>query len=205
MFDFQYAMDARMMLMFGSMAIAAYLIYFKKIKPLRTKTALLFALILILPLAIDGTTQAIAEVMAVARDTLPFYESTNFIRSLTGLLLGTGVAFSMFPYLDLEVKGYSKLRDIIKGSLLTGVLSFLLILIFTFLWFITSAKYKPGSPLVDNVQRFPGYNYEITESAGHSTIGRTLRIDEVRLYLKRAKKYDKKTLMDEYYESVNGK
>lgn len=199
LFDYQLAMDARMMLMFGTMATSAYIIYFKQVKPLKPFTAVIFGLLLISPLAADGLVQAFSEVGTFNDYALPAYESTNFIRSLTGLLFGIGIAFAVFPYLNFEPVATSTLKLVLQHSLLAASISFLFIPVLVLGWSITSSKYKPSSLLIDNTRRYPGYNYEITSGAGHSTIKRSLQFNEETIYINRAKQYNRQGLLDEYY------
>lgn len=197
LFDYQLAMDARMMLMFGSMAIASLLIYLKNLKPLKPFTAVIFAIIFIIPLGMDGVIQAIAEMTSYGGSDLPFYESTNLMRSITGTLFGIGVAFAIFPYLN-SFKQYASLKTYVQPIILTFVLSILFIFIIVFSWSISSKVYKPSHLLVDAKARFPGYNYEITTSAGHSTIGRVLNVNDEKLYLERAKYFEKEEYINDY-------
>jgi len=199
LFDYQLAMDARMMLMFASMALSAYIIYFRKVKLLRPIKALALIIIFTLPLAMDGVVQAIAEITSIQNDSLPFYESTNLIRSLTGLIFGTGIGFAIFPYLN-QYYGYAKFINNVKYIAGTIILSFLLIPLLAFLWSVTSSKYLPSALFFDNVSRYPGYNYEITIGAGHSTIKRIIS-EPVNWYLERAKKYDRQEILNEYYKN----
>ncbi len=197
LFDNQLAMDSRMMLMFGAMAISSYIIHFKKIKPLSKPTAFLLAFVAILPLGLDGTIQMIAEFSKANMAALPFYESTNFIRSMTGLIFGVGVAFAVIPFLQFEVKGISKLKDYAKYIAVSSILSFLLIPILVFSWYITSSKYMPSSPFIDNIQRFPGYNYPIVGRSAHSTINPIIQ-EPLDVYIQRAQKYGKTDLLNDY-------
>lgn len=197
MFDYQYAMDARMMLMFASMAFSGFIIYFKRVMPLKLKTGLVYAFIMMMPLVLDGSIQLVAEATASGGE-LPFYESTNFTRSVTGLLFGTGFAFFLFPLVQGFDNKKSAIKDVARYSLITSVLSFILIPIFVLLWHFSSSEYKPSSPIIDFEQRYPGYNYEITTSAGHSTIERFVDVSDTDLYIERAKKYDRQDLIEDY-------
>ena len=197
MFDYQYAIDARMITMFFSIGIGGLLVYYKGLKQLKIKSMILLLLLMLIPMAIDGVTQAIAEVTAVnSPDVLPFYESTNFIRSITGIFAGTGIAFIVFPFLnyhqELKVTN-SSIQNYIKPMIITFFATFILIPLMVLLWSVTSDKYKPSSLLIDFEQRFPGYNYEITTGAGHSTIIRVIN-GPTKLYEQRAKYFEK----DEY-------
>ncbi|HRN69690.1 MAG TPA: DUF2085 domain-containing protein [Candidatus Woesebacteria bacterium] len=196
LFDYQLAMDARMMLMFASMAIGGLIIYLKRIKPLKPIYAIFFAFLFIIPLGLDGTIQAIAELSSNA-GKLPFYESTNLTRSLTGSIFGIGVAFGLFPFLNGQ-KGNAQLKNYVTPVILTLLSSILFIFVLVSGWSLTSSKYKPSHFFIDFEQKFPGYNYEITTSAGHSTIERVLNINDEKLYLERAKAFDKKEYIEDY-------
>ncbi|BCX14153.1 MAG: hypothetical protein KatS3mg085_685 [Candidatus Dojkabacteria bacterium] len=195
LFDYQLAMDARMMLMFGSMAIASLLIYIKNLKPLKPFTAVIFAVIFIIPLGMDGVIQAIAEMTSYGGSGLPFYESTNLMRSITGTLFGIGVAFAMFPYLNSFNQFISPIIYI-KPIIWTFVFSILFMCFIVFSWNISSKVYKPSHLLFDAKARFPGYNYEVTTSAGHSTIERVFNVDDKKLYLERARHFEKKEYIE---------
>lgn len=196
LFDYQLAMDARMMLMFGSMTIGGLIIYLRKIKPLKPIHAIIFALLLIIPLGLDGTIQAIAEIGSTA-SKLPFYESTNFIRSLTGTIFGIGIAFSLFPFLNGQ-KGNTQLKNYVVPTILALLSSILFVFMLVAGWSLTSNKYKPSHFFIDFEQRFPGYNYEITTSGGHSTIERIININNEKLYLERAKAFDNEVYIEDY-------
>lgn len=79
----------------------------KQIAGLKVKTAIL----LCLPMALDGTIQLIASIVSllttVEPGTIPpdpFYESTNLTRVVTGTLFGIGVSLFLFPRLLKELK-----------------------------------------------------------------------------------------------------
>ncbi len=197
-FDYQYALDSRMTLIFWSMAIAGYFVYFGRIKPVRGKIILLFCVVMVLPLVIDGTVQAVAEALIYNSAKIPFYESTNLTRGITGLLLGTGIGFSLFPYLQSRTVVASLSPEFIKSFVLSVITSFILIPVFVFFWSLTSEVYLPGSLFIDFVSRIPGYSYEITEGGGHSPYSRTIKTGEMRLYWARAKRYNKTDLLNEF-------
>ena len=197
LFDYQLAMDARMMLMFGSMAISSIVIYKTRLNPLKPRYAIILALIMIFPLGLDGIVQMFAEIQSSNIGALPIYESTNLIRSLTGTILGIGVAFALFPYLNSEVYAESA-KLYIKPIFYSFVLSIVFIMVMVFAWYKTSVIYKPTNMLFDSGQRFPGYNYEITTSAGHSTIERVIKTNDIEKFSSRAKYFDRDDLLDEY-------
>jgi len=196
LFDYQLAMDARMMLMFGSMAVGGLIIYIKKLKPLKPLHAIIFAIIFIIPLGLDGTIQAFAELTSSV-SKLPFYESTNFTRSLTGSLFGIGIAFGLFPFLNGQV-GKADLKSYFKPILVTLIASLFFIFLIVTGWSLTSSKYKPSHFFIDITQRFPGYNYEITTSGGHATGSRVLNLNDEQLYLDRARAFGKDGYVESY-------
>lgn len=201
LFDYQVADCARNNFIYTGLAISAFIIHFNKVKPLKTKYAFILAFVSILPLALDGTIQLIAEMQSAPSNSIPFYESTNFIRSVVGAILGTGVGFSVIPFLSNYGRGFSDARKILKYLIFVVVINILLIPVIVFFWNITSSKYKPSSLFIDDTQRFPGYNYEITGRAGHSTIKPVVN-EPLDRYVSRAKKYNKQELIDEYLKKL---
>lgn len=188
MFDYQYALDARMITLFLGLGIGGLLTYLKKLRPLQWKSAMIVIIVMLIPMAIDGVTQLVAELSVINKVTqLPFYESTNFIRSITGIFAGVGISVALFPYIGSgESVGFNKeyVKTILSGTLIT----FLSIPLFVYLWFISSTKYVPSSMFIDSLQRFPGYNYEVTTGGGHSTINRIIKVP-TDLYKQREKYY----------------
>ncbi|MCX8035050.1 MAG: DUF2085 domain-containing protein [Candidatus Dojkabacteria bacterium] len=197
LFDYQYAMDARMMLMFGSMAVSAFVIHYFKVKPLNKWQSFILAILLIAPLGIDGTIQAIAEVLN-SSNSIPFYESTNLTRSVVGAIFGVGIAFALFPSLREQNEIGKPDSNFLSKLVVSFLISILFIPVIVFFWGITSNTYKPSSLLIDFEQRFPGYNYEITTSAGHSTIRRLISIGDEQKYIARAEYYDRQDLIEKY-------
>ena len=190
LFDYQLALDARMITLVLSLGVGGLMVYIHKLKPLNIKWIILIISLGILPMAIDGTTQLIAELLVINnQNVLPFYESTNLIRSLTGIFVGTAVSITLFPY--LIVNNESTLKNKYFISIITTILiTLLMIPILTFFWYISSVKYTPSNMFVDNLKRFPGYNYEITSNGSHSTIKRVL-IEPITKFIVRAKYYNR--------------
>lgn len=199
LFDYQFAMDARMTFMFLSMSVAGFIVHFKKVKPLSEKLSILFGIAMIAPLGLDGTIQAIAEITSYSDLSIPFWESTNLIRSTVGSIFGVGIGFALLPHI-IGGAGIANYRKFFTLSFVALIISLIFIPIIVFVWSITSSKYTPSSMFIDNAQRFPGYNYEITTSAGHSTIERKiLGANDLDYYIERAEKYDKQELIDEFH------
>jgi uncharacterized membrane protein len=61
------------------------------------------ALLLIIPMALDGSTQLVGTISSLFTRSTPFYESTNTIRALTGSLFGTAIGLFMFPRVKKEL------------------------------------------------------------------------------------------------------
>lgn len=196
LFDYQLAVDARDLFIFLSLAIGAFSVHFKKIKPAKFMYALLISGVFTIPLAIDGIVQMIAEINAV-NGTLPFYESTNLIRSVTGTLMGTGISFAFFPMLNLKIRQVNSLKESLKTFSLSIVVTLLFIPLIVLGWSLTSTKYKPSSSIIDHVQRYPGFNYEITFEGAHSTIVRVIKLPPNN-FIERAKKLNREDLIDKY-------
>lgn len=175
MFDYQYALDARMITMFLGIGIGGIISFRKKLKPLEWKSLLIFIVVMLLPMAIDGITQMVAELSALNKiSELPFYESTNLIRSITGIFAGVGMSLVLFPLLS-NTKPEKFNLEYLKVSIISLLITFAFIPVFVFMWYVTSVKYTPSSIFFDSTQRFPGYNYEVTTGGGHSTIDRILK------------------------------
>jgi uncharacterized membrane protein len=190
MFDYQYALDARMITLFLGLGIGGLLTYLKRLSPLKWKQALLLIVVMLIPMAVDGITQLVAELSMINNVyQLPFYESTNLIRSITGIFAGVGISVAIFPYLNgTEFVDISKkyIKTILLGMFITS----LSIPIIVFFWFVSSTKYKPSSIFIDSLQRFPGYNYEVTTGGGHSTINRVIK-EPTNIYEQRERYYQK--------------
>jgi len=77
-----------------------YVLKGKPMEGLSWKVALGFAA----PMILDGTIQLIATVISIYSYQALFYESTNTIRSITGVLFGIGVSMFFFPRLKAELE-----------------------------------------------------------------------------------------------------
>lgn len=196
LFDYQLAVDARDLFIFLSLTVGAYIVHFSKIRPVKFIYALLLAGLFTAPLAIDGIIQMLAEIRAF-NGALPFYESTNLIRSITGTLMGTGIAFTVFPMLNPKIRQVNPLKESIKTFTFCIVVTLLFIPLIVLGWSLTSTKYKPSSFIVDHIQRYPGYNYEITFEGGHSTIDRVIKLPPDN-FIERAKRFNREDLVDKY-------
>lgn len=173
LFDYQVAWCTRDTFIYLSMGLSAVFATKFKIRNIKWYVPL----ICILPFALDGTVQLIAEINGVIHDQQTFfYASTNFMRMLTGTIFGTGAGLWLFSLLDETIEEELEYSSKVKSqkSKFRNLHYFILIVIicfvsyFTFVqvWRITSNKYKP-SGLLDHVQYFPGVNYEKVGRGGH--------------------------------------
>lgn len=101
--DHQYGWCARCTFLWFSTFLSSFLVFYGpkwlKITPIKWQTAIL----LTFPLALDGGIQLIATAISLYNGKDPFYESTNSIRAITGILFGIGLGFFLFPRLREEM------------------------------------------------------------------------------------------------------
>lgn len=96
---------ARCTFMWLGIFLSAFHVFFPFIKTLKiTRIDWRLALLLCLPMALDGTIQLIAAIYSLVTFSTPFYESTNSIRAITGGLFGLGLGLFMFTTLNRELK-----------------------------------------------------------------------------------------------------
>lgn len=170
-FDYQAAWCTRDTFIYFGMIAAAFAVQMKKIKPY----SWYFLPIFVIPIALDGGIQLIAEIQAVFNDKLTFfYSSTNFFRAITGSFFGLGVGLWLFGQLkasvEEEISGLKlikqkfqvfKKRDL-RAFKWVGILMLVNLCAYILLvqiWRITSPTYKPYG-LFDHMRYFPGVNYE---------------------------------------------
>lgn len=174
LFDFQVAWCTRDTFIYLSMGLAAISVVLFKIRGVKWYIALLS----LLPFAVDGIVQFIAEFSGLVNNQETyFYASTNFIRMLTGSIFGAGAGLWLFSLLaetlDEEFEFNVEKRGI-KPDTKKSIITFMVIIFICFIsyitfiqiWDATSVEYKPAG-LLDNVRYFPGVNYEETDRGGH--------------------------------------
>ncbi len=177
--DYQLAVCSRDFGIYLGFAVSSWYIYLKKFPRLSDKLTFLLFGVSLIPMGLDGGIQLIAEISAGSN--LPFYESFNFLRSLTGIIVGLAMGLSLI----------ANIFDMQNGLVQTGKLAiknyfvkFAKLLLFTtiilifsnIIFFITSLKYEPSTLLADTAQRYPGLNYEIIENCGHCGESYNLRL-----------------------------
>jgi uncharacterized membrane protein len=170
-FDYQIAYCAREVGTFTTLAISAFVVLKKEIY-MPKKLAIPLFILGLLPMAFDGGIQMVAELSNYSGNlkALPFYESMNFTRTLTGIFLGTftGTAlFSQFFSGIPDVKSVTR-KALIQSLLLTFAIAYIITSSIVALSYFTSEKYAPSSALTDLTSRIPGYNYEIVPNGGHT-------------------------------------
>ncbi|MBU0975499.1 MAG: DUF2085 domain-containing protein [Patescibacteria group bacterium] len=175
LFDYQVAWCTRDTFIYLAMGLSALFVHFFKVRGVKWYVAVLS----LVPFALDGTVQLIAEISGTinGQETF-FYASTNFQRILTGSIFGAGAGLWLFGLLaetideELVAKG-EKVKALAKDfgrSLkffgLTIIICLITYIGFVQLWNVTSEKYKP-SGILDHRRYFPGVNYEEVEEWKH--------------------------------------
>jgi uncharacterized membrane protein len=90
--DYQFAWCTRDTFIWMAMLVSGLFVKYVKVKPIKIQNLLLF----VIPIALDGGIQTIATMFGFASNE-PFYLSNNFLRMVTGSLLGLGLGFWMMP------------------------------------------------------------------------------------------------------------
>lgn len=170
LWDHQVAFCTRDTFIYSAMGISAFIVHYFKLQPVKWYIAGL----LILPIALDGGIQTIAEVVSYrSENPVFFYASTNFMRAVTGSLFGLSMGFLILGMLyetmvtesGMKLPNQKWYKPVLAMSYV-----FIFLMIFYILslqvWNFTSEKYKPSLPL-DHVRLFPGVNYEEVGRAGH--------------------------------------
>jgi len=193
------AVCAREIGTFVALAVTSWIIHiFRNKIYLSLKFGIIIAIIGFLPIAIDGITQLYSEILTLNTNILPFYESSNTLRTLTGILMGTSVTFILFSLILVFEK--SKENKIFKIYFFSVFISLILATVITAFSNFTSIQYKSENLFVDLNAKLPGYNYEIVENGAH-TSNNNFRIlkESTRTYCLRAKKYNQE-LFSKYCE-----
>jgi len=170
LFDYQVAWCTRDTFTYLGFGLAAIFVHVFNIRGIKWYVAFLS----ILPFAIDGSVQLVAEVLGVMRgDDEFFYASTNFIRMITGGIFGIGAGMWLFGVLSETIKEefgqltkkVQKYRYFIFSGIILAI-SFVLYFVMVLVWKATSPTYPP-SGLLDHKRYFPGVNYEEVDRGGH--------------------------------------
>lgn len=181
--DHQVAWCTRDTFIYLSMGLAALFVHKFKIRGVKWYLAALT----IVPFALDGGIQFIAEINAIMNDKSAFfYASTNFFRMLTGSIFGAGAGLFLFSLLAETVEDEvavrllpqkanqntadksresNKIRNF-KFFAVIIMICFVSYLLFVQIWRITSPNYGPYG-ILDHRRYFPGVNYEEVERGGH--------------------------------------
>ena len=182
-FDYQVAWCTRDTFIYLSIGLAGILVKLRKIR----RVPWFLAVLSIIPIALDGGTQFIAEMQATLNDQLDFfYASTNFFRMLTGTIFGTGVGLWLFSMMDETIEEETSVKNEkfkMKNSKVRSwrshylfyygliiAICFISYLGIVQVWRITSSEYGPSGPL-DHKRYFPGVNYEEVEGLGRGGHG----------------------------------
>lgn len=97
---YKVAFCERDVAIWGSMALFA-LIYGATGRRLPKMHWIVWVLVGVVPMGLDGFTQLFSQIPSVfIQSILPYYESTPFLRTLTGFLFGFTTAWFMFPLIE---------------------------------------------------------------------------------------------------------
>lgn len=177
--DYQLAVCSRDFGIYLGFAVSSWYVYLKRFSRLSDKlTFLLFGFFLI-PMGLDGGIQLIAEISA--GQNLPFYESFNFLRSITGIIVGLAMGLSLISNIfDMQngiiLQGKVALKNYLAKYAKLLVFSCLILILSNVIFYTTSLKYEPSTIFADLAQRYPGLNYEINTNCGHCGENYNLRL-----------------------------
>lgn len=107
-FDHQSAWCVRDTFIWLTLLVVASFVFLTNHKA--TGLSLKLTFIIGLPMALDGGIQLLSTVISMKTGTSPFYESTNTIRAITGMLFGLAVAMYLFPRMKKELETPSKIE-----------------------------------------------------------------------------------------------
>ncbi len=176
LFDYQVAWCTRDTFLYLSLGLAGILVSLFKIRNVKWYVAFLS----VIPFALDGGIQFIAEIQATMNGELEFfYASTNFFRMLTATIFGAGVGLWLFSMMGEVIEEEANLDSRFKNKDLSKerkkwFLYYLAIILICFVsylgivqvWKATSPKYSPAG-LLDHKRYYPGVNYEKVGRGGH--------------------------------------
>jgi uncharacterized membrane protein len=128
------------------------------------------AILCVIPMALDGGIQTVAEVLTAGKNVVQFYESNNLFRMITGTVFGYGVGLWMWPMLKEGATFVKKEINIkINTAYLVGILLIANLFIYVGMiavWDITSPTIKPT-----NI-------FDSTAKPRATNIGRCLRAED---------------------------
>lgn len=165
LYDFQYAWCSRDTGIWLGVALVAWLVKFKKIKPIKWYWVIPF----VIPIALDGGIQTIFTMLNFTNggglSGIPLYSSNNFVRFLTGAFFGIGLSLWISGSLLEETESSQSVkaeRINIKTQIKSIVIAFVSLIVFYIalvgLWSISSTKVLP-SDFADSVVRLQGKNF----------------------------------------------
>jgi len=183
LFDFQYAWCARDTGIWFGFTFVAWLLKFKKIKPIKWYWSIPF----MIPMALDGGLQTIFTLLSIQPVGVitgdPLYISNNLMRFITGVLFGIGLSLWISGVLLQNPNTQEENKDAQKDSLpnqkparkwyqreFTKVTAVFIISLFVYLgmvklWDITSVNNKPGD-FADSIVKTPVQDFFIRRGDG---------------------------------------
>jgi uncharacterized membrane protein len=109
LFDHQSGWCVRDTFIWSSMLVAAIFVFTsrKRLAGISLKMAILLGL----PMALDGSIQLVSTISSIYSKSTPYYESTNSLRALTGTFFGIAIAMYLFPRLKAELRSDAVIPD----------------------------------------------------------------------------------------------
>lgn len=102
--DHQYGWCARCTFLWMSTLVTSGLVFYFRPTFRFKGSSLKASALLCMPLVLDGGIQFLGTMYSILFNAVPFYESTNTLRAITGILFGLGIGLYIFPRLRDELR-----------------------------------------------------------------------------------------------------
>lgn len=165
-FDYQLAFCVRDTFIYFSLLVSLIITKYTNIKQLRWYIALLC----VIPMALDGGIQTVAEVLTAGKNVVQFYESNNLFRMITGTIFGYGVGLWMWPMLK---EGATFVKKEINIKLNTAYLVVILLIANLFVYVGMITVWDLTSPTIK-----PANIFDSTAKPRATNLGRCLRAED---------------------------
>lgn len=144
--DHQYGWCSRCTAIWLNVLLTGIFVKFFKVKEIKWY----WILVLILPMSLDGIVQTIATLVGFASTGEIYYMSNNLVRSLTGTLFGIGFGLWVWTTIadSLPKKQQEKRTkeiSLVKITIYSILISFILFILALVLWQITSPNNQPAN------------------------------------------------------------
>lgn len=144
--DHQYGWCSRCSAIWINVLLTGIFVKYFKVKPIKWY----WILALILPMALDGVIQTIATLMGFASTGEIYYMSNTLMRTISGGLFGVGFGLWVWTTIaDNLTKDQLARRvkdlSLLKVTIYTLLISFILFILALFVWQQTSPNYQPAN------------------------------------------------------------